>query len=146
LKNIAIAGGWVMNSDTSFYHQGHLVVAAIRVLEHRQKTAVSMEDIQDLLGTSIEKVNFTCKKLHDKGIIEILEGAFGNRLTISDHMKLEAFSNLQDEDPLKDALAEFQKSRTNMSKKVAKIQSKQAQKKKNLFADIEKKFKDNLKK
>jgi hypothetical protein len=134
-----------MTKELSFYSQGHLVLAAIRVLEHLRGTSPTLEEIRNLINMSLEKVNFICKKLHDTGVIEIVEGAFGNRMTIADHMKMENFLNAEKEDKLKSALEEFQKSRLHMSQKIADIQSEQAKKKKNLFEDLEKKIKEKLK-
>ncbi len=75
--------------NTDLYSTAHLFVAAIRVLAHQKNTPPSIEDICQTLSFSLEQGNFTCNKLEEMQIIEIVEGSYGTRLFIKNHLKIE---------------------------------------------------------
>ena len=129
----------MQNSD--FYSNAHLVAAAIRILTHKNSTPPSIDEICQTLSFSLEQGNFICKKLKDKGIIEIVEGAFGTRLFLKSHLKIEELSKGKKADSLEDAVKKFQSSKKDMTQKVELFQAKQAKKQKDLFAELEKKLK-----
>lgn len=78
--------------------------------------------------------------------INLIEGAYGTRLFILDHLKLEDIPRGEEEDKLSDQLKKFQASRDNMSEKIESIKTEQAEKKKSLFAELEKQLKKNVNK
>ena len=131
---------------TKTYHQAHLFVAAIRILEHQKSTPPTIEDICQFINFSIERGHFICNKLVERGIIKIVEGSFGMRLYIHDHTLLEEIPQTEQENKLDQALKQFQASKKGYADKVASIQADQKEKRKNLFADLEKKLKSDLKK
>ncbi len=128
------------------YSSAHLVVSAIRVLEHQQSAAPSIEDVCQTLNFTLEQGLMICRKLAEMTIIEIVEGAFGTRLYVKDHEKIEQIPKERQESHLDKELKAFQSARKDRTKEIESFQAKQAEKKKNLFAEIEKKFKDNLEK
>jgi len=130
--------------DTNFYGNAHLVVAAIRVLEHEKTRPPSIDEVCGALSVSLELGHMLCRKLQDMDIIEVLEGSYGTRLFIRDHLKLEDIPKESTEPGLEAAIRQFQDSRKEMAEKVASIQADQAEKKKNLFAELEKKLKENI--
>lgn len=71
----------------------------------------------------------------------MVEGAFGNRLFIKNHMKIEEIPKDKKEDKLEEALKKFQNSRKDLSKKIESYQVEQEKKQKDLFAELEKKLK-----
>ncbi len=125
----------------SLYHDGHLFVAAIRVLENRNGSPPTLAQIAQLLSISTEQTGLISRRLSDCGIIEQVEGAFGERWGIQDHLKLEELPRVMDATELDSALKKFQAERQKMAQKVESIIEQQAKKKKDLFADIEKKLK-----
>ena len=127
------------NSD--FYANAHLVVAAIRILTHQNSTPPSIEKVCQALSFSFEQGNFICKKLKDKGIIEIVEGAFGTRLFLKNHLKIEEISKEKKADSLEDAVKKFQDSRKDMTQKAELFRAEKERKQKDLFAELEKKLK-----
>ena len=129
----------MQNSD--FYSNAHLVVAAIRILTHKNSTSPSIDQVCRTLSFSLEQGNLICKKLKKIGIIEVVEGAFGNRLFIKNHIKIEEIPKGQKEDKLEEALKKFQNSRKDFSKKIESYQVEQEKKQKDLFAELEKKLK-----
>lgn len=130
---------------TFLYKDAHLFVAAIRVLKHCNSAPPAIEDVCEMLSISLEKGNYICRRLEEYQVIKMVEGAFGPRLFIKDHLMLEEIPQDSQENKLDKALKEFQTSRQEHSQKIASIQKDQQKKKKNLFADIEKQLKKNLK-
>ena len=126
---------------TTPYDDAHLLVAAIRVLTHRNAGPPSVEEICDLLKVSLEKGNRLCRRLGESGIIEPVQGAFGPKLFIKNHLAIEEISREPQEDALQGELKKFQDSRNQIRQKVEAIQAKQAEKQKALFAELEKKLK-----
>jgi len=127
---------------TNFYSNAHLVVAAIRVLTHKNSSPPSIDDVCRTLSFSLEQGNFACKKLKEIGIIDLVEGAFGGRLFIKNHLKIEEIQKDKKEDKLDEALKKFQNSKKEFSKKIESFQAKQTQKQKDLFAELNKKLKE----
>ena len=130
----------------NLYTNAHTFVAGIRVCENRDRAQPSIEDVCQLLDFSLEQGNFICKKLIDFGVIEMIEGAFGTRLFIKDHLKMEEIPNKEEASNLEEEVKKFQDSKKEFTQKIESIQAAQAEKKKNLFADVEKKFKEQIEK
>lgn len=131
---------------TTLYKSAHLFVAAVRVLEHRNAAPPSVEDVCEMLSISVEQGSYICRKLQEHEAIELVDSAFGPRLFIKDHLKLEEIPAEEQEDRLGAALKAFQTSRQQHSQKVAAIRKDQQKKKSDLFADLEKQLKRNLNK
>jgi hypothetical protein len=128
----------------SIYEEGHLFVAAIRVLEHLNNAPPSLDQIAQHLRFSAEQTGLISRRLKEADIIEQVEGAFGQRWTVRDHIKLEALSRDTKSTQLDDELKKFQSERQKLAAKVESIKEQQEKKKKDLFADIEKKLKKDL--
>jgi uncharacterized FAD-dependent dehydrogenase len=128
----------------SLYKNAHLIVSAIRILEHQTGTSPSIEDVCHTLSFSIERGNMIIRKLCEMNILEIMEGAFGTRLFIIGHQAIEHIPRGQQVDRLQQELEKFQSSRKEKSQKIESFKAQQAHKKKNLFAEIEKKLKKDL--
>ena len=128
------------------YSQAHLVVSAIRVIEHQRSAPPSVEDLCKALKYTLEQGYMICRKLKDLGIIDIVEGAFGTRLTITDHLAIEEIPRGAQESNLDKQLKAFQSRERTKEMEVQSFKAKQEEKKKALFAEIEKKLKGNLEK
>ena len=127
-----------------FYSQAHLLVAAIRVFEHINARPPTIEDLCQTINFSIEKGNFICRKLEELNIIEAVEGSYGTRLFVRDHLKIEDIPRGEPESNFEDELKKFQDSRKAFSQKMETFQAQQKQKKKDLFAEMEKKLKEEM--
>ena len=128
----------------NLYTTAHLFVSAIRVWEYQNDTPPALEEISHMLAMSIERTNYICRKLREMGIVHSVEGSFGNRLFIRDHLKIEEIPREDDESKLEEELKKFKESQKGLSQKIETIKAKQAQKKKDLFAEMEKKLKHEL--
>ncbi len=128
------------------YKNAHLVVAAIRLLEHQHSNYPSIEMVCKTLAFSLEQGNLVIRKLKEKGIVDIAEGAYGTRLFIRDHLAIENIRQEKKEDNLAQELEKFQNAQKQHLKTIESIKAKQAAQKKNLFAEIEQKLKKDLEK
>jgi len=136
----------MQNTRKDFYSQAHLMVAAIRVYEHKNSRPPTIEDLCRTIDFSIEKGSFICRRLEELNIIEAVEGSYGTRLFVRDHVKIEDIPRGDPENKFEDELKKFQDSRKAISQKVETFQAQQKQKKKDLFAEMEKKLKEELEK
>ncbi|MDJ0784616.1 MAG: hypothetical protein QNJ22_21815 [Desulfosarcinaceae bacterium] len=133
-------------TEKSAYMEGHLIVAAIRIHDHRNDAPPGLAEICASLGLSREKGGQLLRRLEKLGIVKPVESAYGQRYAIGDHLKLEDLPRSTEPSKLDEEIQKFKTERNKMEKKVESIQSQQAQKQKDLFAEIEKKLKKNLNK
>ena len=131
-----------MKSD--LYTHAHAFVAGIRVCEFRKAGQPTVDDVCNLLSMSTEQGHHICNKLAELQVIECVEGAFGIRVFIRDHLKLEEIPRGETGSSMEDELKKFQDSKKQFSKKIESIQAAQAEKKKSLFAEVEKKLKEQM--
>ena len=132
--------------DKSLYSEGHLFVAAIRILEHQNGAPPDMNEICSLIGFSKEQAGLVSRRLVEIGIVEAVSSPFGDRRVVADHTKLEVLPRATDPTQLDSALKKFQSERDKLAEKVASIKEEQEKKRKELFAGIEKKLKKDLSK
>jgi len=132
------------NQPTDFYAEAHLVVAAIRVHEHVHSRPAMLDDVCRLIGFSSEHAGIISRRLEDMGIIEAVQGSFGSRLFVRDHLKLEDIPRGEFGRKLQDEVKKFQDTQRSFTQKIESLQAEQAGKKKNLFAEMEKKLKAEL--
>ena len=119
-------------------------MAAIRVFEHLHARPPTVDDVSKTINMSIEQSNFVCRKLEELEIIEAVEGSYGARLFIRDHIKIEEIPRGEEENKLGEELKKFQDTQKAIVQKMESFQVKQEQKKKDLFAEMEKKLKEEL--
>lgn len=126
------------------YLEGHLFIAAIRILEHRHHAPPSLDQIAELLNFSAEQTGLICRRMQEEGITKVVESAYGDRWAVADHLQLEALPKDAATSQLDNELKKYQAQKDKFATKVATIKAQQAQKQKDLFADIEKKLKKDL--
>lgn len=132
--------------ELDLYTHAHLAVAAIRVIEHQNASPASIEELCKMLAFSLEQGHFICRRLAEMEIIGMVEGAYGIKLFIKDHLKLEEIPKGLVESKIEKELQKFQTERKQISRKIETIKSEQAKKKQDLFAEIEQKLKKGLEK
>jgi hypothetical protein len=128
------------------YTDAHLVVAATRVLEHRDSAPPTLDAVCRFISFSLEQGGHICRKLNEMGVVDMVEGAYGIRLYVKDHLKIEEIPRGATESRLDDELKKFQSSQKKLSQKVESIKAEQEEKKKTLFAKLEKEMKKGLEK
>jgi hypothetical protein len=129
---------------TDLYTLAHTFIAAVRVCEFRKAGQPTVDDVCQLLSMSAEQGHHVCNKLAELAVIECVEGAFGIRVFIRDHLKLEEIPRGETGSSMEDEIAKFRDSKKQFSKKIESIQAAQAEKKKSLFAEVEKKLKEQI--
>ena len=135
-----------MTNKTDFYTTAHVFVAAIRVLEYQKQAPPALDAVCDLIAISLEQGHYIIGQLKEMGIIELVSGTYGDRLFIKNHLALEEIPQNQQGSQLEDALKEFKQSREGFTQKITDLKTKQAKKKKDLFAELEMKLKKGLEK
>lgn len=133
----------MQNND--FYTTTHLIVAAIRLLEHQNSANPSVEDVCGALSLSVEQGYLICNKLHEIEIIEMVkkEETLATRLFIRDHLKIEEIPRGEKGTSLQEEIEKFQNTKKEFEQKIEAFQAEKAERQKNLFAEIENKLKKN---
>lgn len=78
-----------MSNQGPSYDDGHLFVAAIRILEHRLNRPPSVEEVGEMLNRSVEIAHLHVRGLESSGIVRVVKTPFETHLEIVDHVKLE---------------------------------------------------------
>lgn len=135
-----------MTAHQSLYHDAHLVVAAIRVLEHQHQAPPTLEAVCGSLSYPPEKGNRICLKLHEMGVLRLVEGGYGVRLFIQDHLKLEDLPREAGGPSLEDALEDFRRTRLATDRSLDALKAEQQKLKQGRVSEIEKKLREELRK
>lgn len=130
--------------DLDLYQKAHLLVAAIRILEYQHQSPPATEAVCKFLGISVEEGGIFFRKLHDTGILQFIESPQGIRVSILDHIKIEEIPRGATESNLDKELKNFQTTRKGFAKEIESFRSVQEEKKKKMFAELEKKLKGQV--
>ncbi len=104
------------------YEEGHLTVAAIRVLSHRHEGRPPSEDeIADLLKISREWVGVLVRALEEAGVVRALTGPFETRVEVLDHRKLEDLPRKDTQAGVDEELREFSARKRKEEEKLQKL-------------------------
>lgn len=122
------------------YYNAHLFVAAIRILTHQTYEPPSLEAVCQSLSISLEQGGNICRRLEDMMIIETVSGAYGARLFVRDHLKIEELPREKDS-RLDEELRRFRQVKRKLSEEVHSIAARQDERKKSLFAELDKQLK-----
>ena len=128
----------------SLYDDAHLFVAAVRFLTHQEQSPPDLAQVCQALNLSPEHGGLVCRRLAEIGAIESIRGAYGDRLFVRDHLKLEALPREAQPDRLQEELNRFQEAQKGLTSKVETIRAEQARKKKDLFSEMEKKLRQEI--
>ena len=126
------------------YMEGHLFVAAIRILEHQTGSPPALKEISKLLRFSNEQTGLISRRLQETGIVKIVESAFGDRWGIDDFLAIEELPKDETTSQMDEALKKFKAEKSKMDEKIESIKEQQARKQKDLFSELEKKLKKDL--
>jgi len=129
---------------TDLYHNAHLIVSAIRILEHLKKVPPAVDDVCEMLSFSSEHGHLLCNKLKEMGIIDIVSGAYGSKLYIRNYSIIETIPMGEEDTSLKDELKKFADSRKELQGRIESIKSKHDRKKKDLFAELDRQLKSKI--
>ena len=91
------------------YEDGHLIVAAVRVLSHNADKPPTPEGLAELLGLAPDFVRNLVVALGDQGILKVVENPFEIRTEVKNHIKLEELPKEAHGPSIQDELDEFVK-------------------------------------
>jgi hypothetical protein len=94
---------------TITYDEGHAHVAAIRVLRYRSGRPPTIEEVAEILGSTVEITNHRLRALESRGIISVIENPFEAHLSVRDHLALEQLPTEDTGEGLAEAVEDFQK-------------------------------------
>ena len=106
------------------YKSAHLVVAAMRILEHQNGMPPSVDSLGSVLSFSLEECSYICRRLHEMGIIDIVKGPFGTKLFIKNHPELENISRSTDDPDIKEDINKFMSSKKNYAQEIEAIKAR----------------------
>lgn len=89
------------------YEESHLLVAAVRVLCHRDGRSPTPGDVAGLIQFSTEKTYVLVHELRKLGVLRVLESAFELRLDVGDPVPLESLPKGATGPSIEGELAEF---------------------------------------
>ena len=88
---------------------GHAHVAAVRVSQFRNGRPPTIEEVAEVLGSTVELTNHRLRALERAGIVTIVENPFEAHVSVRDHLALEKLPAAVDESALSDAVSDFRK-------------------------------------
>ena len=98
-------------TERGLYSIAHLMASTIRIFEYQKGHPPSIEQVCETLSFTSEQGHIYLNKLTELGIMEVVEGNFGTRVFLRDHLKIEEIPKDSKESGLGDAVKEFQDSR-----------------------------------
>ncbi len=135
-----------MEEKNSLYYQGHVIAAAIRLCLHQKGIQPSIRDLSDMTSYSKESLYFICNRLEKNGIVEVVKGAFDEKVYLKNHKRLEGLpkesNNRLD---LREDIERLQEEGIKRQKEIEGLWESEAAKKKDLFSELEKKLKGAIK-
>ncbi len=96
-----------MPENRPTYQEGHLIVAAIRVLENQHGRPPSVEEIAGLIGHSVEISHMFIRGLEASAILRVMQTPFETAVEIVNHLALEELSAEEKKVAFGDDLEEF---------------------------------------
>jgi len=89
------------------YHDSHLLVAAVRILEAKRQHPPTLEELAGLLEWHPDQVGVVLRSLEELGAIRALTSPFETRYEVEDHLLLEQIDKDEKGPGFADELAEF---------------------------------------
>ncbi|MBU0743211.1 hypothetical protein KKG45_14430 [bacterium] len=100
---------------------GHLVVAAIRVLAYKLNGPPTPEQVAELLGLAPETVRLQTLALQEAGIVKLVTSAYENHLEVRDHALLDGLESDARQAAMDEALAEFDQHKQEEAERMSRL-------------------------
>ncbi len=100
--------------------EGHLVLAAIRVLDHLNQRPPTPAEIADLLEDSESSVRLKLALLHEMGAVVLVDSAYETHAEIKDHLLVEHLDQ-EDGPAISEDLAAFDRLKEEEAEKMAHL-------------------------
>lgn len=100
--------------------EAHLILAGIRVLEHRLERSPTPDQLAELLNASPSAIRLQLANLNDRGVVALVESAYDTHVEIRDYLQIEDFT--EEEGPaITDDLADFDRRKQEEAEKMAHL-------------------------
>ncbi len=123
---------------------GHLVVAAIRVLSHKLNGPPTPEQTAELLGLAPETVRLRILALQEAGIVTLVTSAYESHLEVRDHTLLDELESDTQQAAMDEALAEFDQHKQEEAERMSKLfsEGEHESRRRDKFKDMDKGLQD----
>jgi hypothetical protein len=108
-----------MEDVLTLYDKGQLIGAAIRLHQHSKGTPPSPDQIAEALQINVEQVHHTINKMADLGAVLVMEGAYGSRVLLADHHKIDDLEGKDAAPGIDDEVAAFQEAQAKKNEALA---------------------------
>lgn len=103
------------------YADGHLVVAAVRILENREHHPPTDDEIAALLRWHPEQTGLITRGLAEAGILRAVKTPYDTRYEVHEHLELENLPRGDEGPGFADELAEFDRRSQQEQEKLEKL-------------------------
>ena len=100
--------------------EAHLIVAGIRVLEHRDGRSPTPEVLAELLNLSPSAVRLQLGYLEDRGVVALVQSAYETHAEIRDHLAIEDFGDVDGPEITED-LRDFDRRKQAEAEKMSRL-------------------------
>ena len=101
-------------------NEAHLVLAAIRVLDHLQERPPTPGEIAELLQEDESTIRSRLAQLHDLGAAVLLDSAFATRAEIKNHQLVDDLTE-EDGPSISEDLAEFDRKKEDEARRMSHL-------------------------
>ena len=130
---------------SSPYYKAHIIVAAIRLMNHKNNAPPMISEIADNINYSLEEVRSLVNKLEKMGVIEVILSGTESRIFVDDPAPLEKLPREGKTSMEKDIINFAAKQKADMDNIKVKAMDEKSRKK-DLFAALEAQLKEKFNK
>jgi hypothetical protein len=143
-----VAGGDLVANVLPSRAKGHLTIAALRILAHREGRGPRSEEIAEMLGWGHEETLVVLRGLVDIGVLRMNETPFEVRFELGDHLRLEELPEGEDEEELQSEVEDFQRRSRSRKEELDRMfqAGEGSRKRKEKLASLEEEFSEFRKK
>ncbi len=131
-----------MKSSYTLYEEAQILLAGVRLFQHREQRFPSLEELAEWIRFSVESVHHLCNRLEELGALERIRGAFDDRVCLKDPLRAESLRRAPDSPDIGEDVKHWKEEREKKLKEVEEIfaDRREGKKKKAQFAAIEEKL------
>jgi hypothetical protein len=103
------------------YEESHLLVAAVRVLSHKDGRPPTVEEISELIEESPEVARVHLRWLAERGIVRLVTTPFEMRAQIGNHLPIEELPREGETPQMEEEVDEFRQKFRSRQEKIGKL-------------------------
>jgi DNA-binding MarR family transcriptional regulator len=132
-----------MKKSYTPYEEAQIVLAAIRLFQHREKRPPRMKELAEFSCLSLETVHHLCNRLEKVGAIDRIRSAFEDGIVLKESLRAE---ELREETGSPDIKDDIDKVRVEQERKVQEVEKRFSKdllekEKQDIFSGIEERLK-----